>query len=70
MMSQLAGWWASLCSTHRNIKKLPRYMQLHDILTMKAWFKQIFCVKGHEKSIDTVFYYFFIFKISSLLTEI
>ncbi len=34
------GWPPDLC-THRNIQKLPQYMQLRDVLAMKAWFKWI-----------------------------
>jgi hypothetical protein len=38
----MMGRGASLFSTQRNIQKLPRYTQLHDVLAMKAWFKPIF----------------------------
>jgi hypothetical protein len=36
----IVGWPPELC-THRNIQKSPQYMQLHDVLAMKAWFKWI-----------------------------
>jgi hypothetical protein len=32
------GWPLDFC-THRDIQKSPQYTQLHDVLTMKAWFK-------------------------------
>jgi hypothetical protein len=60
MMSELAGWCvggASLYYTHKNFLKSPWYMQLHDVLAMKTWFKLILYVKGYEKSKDTTFYY-------------
>jgi hypothetical protein len=64
MMSQLAGWWggeASLFYTQKYSKIGAVHATLHDVLAMKAWFEQIFLVKGHKKSMDTAFYYFFYF---------
>jgi hypothetical protein len=73
MMSQLAGWWggeASLFYTQKYSKIGAVHATLHDVLAMKAWFEQIFLLKGHKKAWTQLSITFFIFKISSLLTEI